>query len=34
LVSDNKTDDHNQWQEVYAKQLAAAVHAPRLHAAE
>jgi hypothetical protein len=26
--------DKSEWQEVYAKQLAAAVHAPRLHAAE
>ena len=26
--------DKSEWQEVYAKELAAAVHAPRLHAAE
>jgi len=28
------SDDNSEWQEVYNKQLAAAVHAPRLHAAE
>jgi hypothetical protein len=28
------SDDKSEWQEVYNRQLAAAVHAPRLHAAE
>jgi hypothetical protein len=34
LISDDKSVDHSQWQDVYAKKLAAGVHPPQLNAAE